>query len=211
MYTSWQTVKRLHVVLATFFCAKPLKCGTIVVSIMETAVIGGSDKASKGRLSKRNLIIAGAVLIVLVVIGLIILRFSAHKKSPAVSTAITNAERAFAKGDYDKAYSLSLAALPQARSNTDKARLYDQLAICASSGGKVTDAIKYYGFKHQVDLGSVKSDAYALGTLYDRNGQSDKALEQYKIALAYMKTLPKNMQNTNDTAALQLQITGMEK
>jgi tetratricopeptide (TPR) repeat protein len=178
---------------------------------MGTSHMSNSSEETKKKVPSKALVITGIAIVAALIGVAIFIVTRPEKPSPKVESVVSNAQKAFDKGDYSKSYDQLVAALPQAKTKADKIRLYDQIAVAASSSGKITEAIKYYEMKHRLDAGLVNQDAYFLGTLYDRNGETAKALIEYKRALAYLKQKPQSIQTTSDAEALTAIIAEMEK
>ena len=78
----------------------------------------------------------------------------------------------------------------QATTKSQKIQLYNELAAAAANVDKVDEAISYFGKKHQLDPSTARADALVLAQLYERLGDSQDALAQYKLALEYYESLP---------------------
>jgi tetratricopeptide (TPR) repeat protein len=81
-------------------------------------------------------------------------------------------------------------------------------AQAASGGGKLADAVTYYNLKHKVDPSTIDADAYVLGTIYQRLGQKDQAITQYKLAITYANS--HHNQYGSDAPAIQAAIDELE-
>lgn len=138
-------------------------------------------------LRPRALAIAGVVAIVLLLSVFAVHYARRNQKTESVQKAMKTAESAYATGDYQTAYRELKAAEKQATGDDEKFNLYNNLAAAASTTGNVGEAIHYYNLKHEVRPDTIGADAYLMATLYERSGEKEKALEQYRIALDYEK------------------------
>ncbi|HSW65918.1 MAG TPA: hypothetical protein VLI54_02165 [Bacillota bacterium] len=179
---------------------------------MDNAVVGQSSSgpSNKWWLAPRNLIIAG-LIVVLAVAGVIF--WQRHNKNneqaEQVNASLRLAQKAYDKSEYVNAYNIAKGVESQAVGKKQQAQLYQLEAQAASGSGKLSEAAKAYELKHTADPGTVKVDAYTLGTIYDRLGKKDQALAQYRIALEYAKT--KSSQYGSDAPAIQASIDALEQ
>jgi len=179
---------------------------------MDNAVVGqpNSGRSKKWWLAPRNLVIA-VIVVALVIVGVVL--WQRHGKdteqSRRVSAALAQSQKAYNKGEYINALNIAKGVESQAVGKKQQAQLYQLEAQSASGAGKLAEAAKYYESKHKVDAGSIKADALILGTIYERLGQKDKAIAQYKIAIEYAKT-QKN-QYGSDAPAIQASIDALEQ
>lgn len=155
------------------------------------AVVGQSDsnKGSRGWLNPRNLAIL--VVVLAAVVGGIVYwqnHNTRSKQTAKVNAAIAQSEAAYNKGEYVNALNLVGGMAARATSGKQKAMVYQMQAQASNSAAKYADAARYYELKHLADPSGAKYDAYTLGVLYERLGQKDKALAQYKVALEYAKS-----------------------
>ena len=131
------------------------------------------------------------------------------KQTRTVDMAIAASQAAYDKGDYLNALNLvggSVAS--KATSSGQKARVYQMQAQAANSANKLSDAAHFYELKHQADPSTTDADAYTLGAIYQRLGQKDKAIAQYKIALGYAGT--HRSQYGSDAPAIQATIDELQ-
>jgi tetratricopeptide (TPR) repeat protein len=135
---------------------------------------------------------------------------SNDKKTSNLQSAIDASDAAFQTGDYNKQLNALKGATDDAKTKKEKVDLYSNLAAAAANAGKMDEAVSYLEKKHEIDPSSVKEDAYLVGSYYESIGQNDKALQQYKIALAYKESLPKNTVNTGDIQSLKARIQSLE-
>lgn len=136
-----------------------------------------------------------AVSLLVLVFGLpivITLALTKAEKSPAVDSALKQAQADTEKGDYAGAYDRLKSTENQASTKTQKIALYNDLAAAAANAGQPQEAIEYLLKKHQLEPEAAARDAYMLAALYEEAGNEAKALEQYKIALNYYRSLPKD-------------------
>jgi tetratricopeptide (TPR) repeat protein len=176
------------------------------------AVVGQPSSHSGRRwLNPLSLGIAAAVLVVVLVIGGVVFAqwHSSHaKQAQQVEIALAESQEAYDKGEYVNALNIVRTVEKKTTSKAQKIRVYQSAAQAAASADKLQDAVHYYGLKHQADPSSVNADAYTLGSIYQRLGQKDKALAEYKIALSYAKK--NNNQYNSDAPAIQAAINELE-
>ncbi|HUC89578.1 MAG TPA: hypothetical protein VMR45_02150 [Patescibacteria group bacterium] len=178
----------------------------------EVVVQSGSNGGMKRFFNKRNLIIAGIILIIVGLgIYLVLYFVNRPKNNKTVQSALNNYSDAFSKGDYTGALAALQSATSQSMSNAQKVSLYDSMASAAASSGKLQDALNYYGQKHKLDSSTTKKDAYQMALLYQRLGNKQKAIEQYKIAIAYYKSQKNTASGSNsDLPAMEAQLQSLE-
>lgn len=176
------------------------------------AVVGqsSSPKSSRGWSNPRNLTILLVVLAAVVIGGILYWQHHSTKarQTAKVNAAIAQSSAAYNKGEYVNALNIVSNMAAQATSGKQKAMVYQMQAQAANSATKYADAARYYELKHLADPSSVKYDAYTLGVLYERLGQNDKALLQYKLALTYAKA--RHSQYGSDAPAVQAAIDNLE-
>jgi tetratricopeptide (TPR) repeat protein len=131
------------------------------------------------------------------------------QRETALDAAIKSADNAFQLGDFQKSSAELEKAVAHAKTDEEKIALYTSMAASAASAGKMSQAIEFMEQKHAIDRELVKSDAYLLGTYYERIGDTSEALEQYKIALAYQRSLPKSTTTDAKIRSLQARITSL--
>jgi tetratricopeptide (TPR) repeat protein len=131
------------------------------------------------------------------------------QQTAKVNAAISASEAAYNRRDYVNAVNILSGMAALATSGAQKAGVYQGQAQASSAQDKLTEALQYYDLKHKADASTVKADAYTVGGIYQRLGQKDKALEQYKIALAYART--QNNQYGSDVDAIQANIDELEQ
>lgn len=183
---------------------------TVVAASSSGIVVG-----SVGRLGKRKIAaVAGFAVVVVVVVGggLLVwhLVSSRPKPNPDVTAALVSSQAAYDKGSFAVAVQALDGAAAKTNYKPQKAEVYDHLAVASASDGKLREALRYYDLKHQVDSGSIRKDANAMGLLYDRLGNTQKAIDQYTIALNYMKSLPNAVQLHMEIESLQGQIDALK-
>ena len=166
---------------------------------------------SKGKKKKIVLIIV-AILVLLAIGGGAWWWFAVQNKpqTPAekVNTGLQQSQDAYSKGDYTGALIAVNDLDKQAASNSEKAQVYQAAAQAAQGAGQLDQAAQYYQQKHQADPTTTDADAYNLGVIYMQLGQNDKALEQFKIALAYAQGHPS--QYGSDAPGIQATIDQLE-
>ena len=162
------------------------------------------------RLTHKQVMIGGIVLGVLLVLGAGTFLFLKHRTSTAtskVATALDTANKAMQAGDYKTATADLKAVESQPASKAEKLQLYTMLAGSAMAQDQAGDITMYYQKKHELDPSTAQQDAFDLGTYYDRTGDKDKAIEQYKIALQYLQSQPDtNTQRNMDLSTVQARL-----
>lgn len=136
-------------------------------------------------------VVYGAVIGVLlvVIIALTLVLMGRGQQPSRVKDAYDRAASAHNAGRYQQELE-ELRRVANDVTGDDKVKLYSDLAAAASSAGEVSEAIAYYQTKHTLDPASKAADGYLLGTLYERNQEIDKALEQYQLFLTYLEAQP---------------------
>lgn len=150
--------------------------------------------------AKQRLLVVAAITAVVIVVGTTVCYgvYHARMQSTGKLTAVQSAARsAIVNGDYAKAYITLKAARQYAQTTPQKVSLLSDLAAAAASTGRVNEAIDYYSQKQQLAPKAVGQDALLVAPLYERLGQNDKALEQYRLAEQYIVAQPKS--NSRDT------------
>jgi tetratricopeptide (TPR) repeat protein len=177
------------------------------------AVIGkqSSGFAKRGWFGPRNVVLLVVAAAILCTGGGVTWTHFSNRATQVrkVDQALAKSHSYYNKAEYQNAIAVLGGMAVAAPSNKQKAEVYQAEAQAASAMGKLQDAVSYYAQKHALDKGSVQKDAYTLGTIYDRLGQKDNALTQYKIALVYAGT-QKN-QYGSDAPAIQAAIDALEK
>jgi tetratricopeptide (TPR) repeat protein len=161
-------------------------------------------------LSPLNLVIAVVVLAALVIGGVVFWQHhnAKSKESAKVDAAIADSQAAYSKADYTNALNLVGGMAEKATSSKQKAQVYQMQAQAATGAGKLAEAARFYELKHLADPSTAKADAYTLGNIYQRLGQNDRALLQYRLALEYAKG--QKSQYTSDAPAIQASIDELE-
>jgi tetratricopeptide (TPR) repeat protein len=181
---------------------------------MEAVVGQPSSNRGRGRLklNPRILAITGTVAAVIVIIGGFVgwHNWSVHKdKTAKVDMAIAQSEAAYDKGEFVNALNIVRNMDKQATSKKQKATVYQVAALAAAGANQLSEAAHFYELRHQVDPGSVQGDANTLADIYQRLGNKQKAIEQYKIALEYAKG--HKSQYSSDATAIQATIDELEQ
>ncbi|HSD56398.1 MAG TPA: hypothetical protein VLA92_04575 [Candidatus Saccharimonadales bacterium] len=176
--------------------------------------IGTDDKATAWWrwFARRSVLLPVAAILLVGLCAWVFLQVksSNDKKADNLQSAINASDAAFQTGDYNKQLDSLKSATDDAKTKEQKVSLYSNLAAAAANAGKMDEAVAYLEKKHEVDPSSTKEDAYLIGSYYESIGQNDKALEQYKIALAYKQDQPKNAVNTGDIQSLKARIESLE-
>jgi tetratricopeptide (TPR) repeat protein len=153
--------------------------------------------------------VAGLVLLAVgawVVFGII---RGGEQKDGALDTAIKASDSALQAAGYQESSDELKKAIDQAGSTEEKAAIYTNLAVTAASAGKMSEAIVYMEKKHALAPGTAKSDAYLMGTYYERAGDNAKAIKQYKMAVSYNKSLPKSSTTDAKIRSLEARIKSL--
>lgn len=130
-----------------------------------------------------------AAVVLLAGVGLFFaLRDDADNK--VVTDALTVANEKTMAGDYDQALAGLKQAESQAKDTPQKVQLLTGLAAAAANAGQLSEALEYYDQKHQLDPTAAASDGYLVGELYERLGDTQKAIEQFESYLAYITANP---------------------
>jgi tetratricopeptide (TPR) repeat protein len=140
---------------------------------------------------QRWLLLVGVVLLVLL-IAFVVYIVATDQRSQTVDAARQSARKAADDGAYTQAYRQLKAALEQPQPEEQKIDLYHDLAAAAANSNKLVEAIGYLQLKHQLAPKTAAADAQMLATLYENIGDGAKALQSYKQALTYYRSLPKN-------------------
>lgn len=160
----------------------------------------GAGRPGEGlrRFARRSVLIPLAGLAVLAVGAWVVFSIAkgGGQKETALDAAIKASDSALQAGDYQRSLDELKEATDKAGSMEEKIVLYTNLAVASASAGKMIEAIDYLEKKHALAPETAKSDAYLMGTYYERLGDSAKAIKQYRLALSYSKSLPKS--STND-------------
>ena len=183
---------------------------------MEQAVIGTGGEGKLPALRPKRTLFMWAAAALVVVIGVAALAVWHQKSKPtdadnAVTAALKASQTAYGQGAYEVALHDLDGIEQKATKQSDKLAVYDQLASIYASQGTLDQAVKYYGLKHQLNPGSAKKDANVLGSIYEQMGDKQKAIEQYQLALQYLKSLPNASERKMDIATLQGQIDSLQE
>lgn len=140
---------------------------------------------------RQNRWLVGFVLILVVMLAVVlaILLIGRGKDSPEVEGAINEAREATETGNYESAYNDLKQAENRAASSSQKAELYGELAAAAANLGNTQEAIDYFKKKHELDPDSAPADAFMLATLFHDLGDINQALDNYRQAVEYYRSL----------------------
>lgn len=179
---------------------------------MEKTEIHVSEPEKRHAWFKSHMMVVVGVLAVLAIAVAIILVTSKEDKQQKaqVETKLSKSSQAFEKGNYDQALKELEGAADQATNDKQKAQVYTEMASAAASAGQVPQAILYYKQKHEIDPASAKADAYILGTLYERIDDRAKAIEQFEIAIEYLKSQPQAPIRDADLESLELRLKDLK-
>jgi tetratricopeptide (TPR) repeat protein len=173
----------------------------------------GAGRPGEGwrRLARRSVLIPLAGFFVLAVGGWVVFSIARGdgQKEGALDAAIKASDNAFQAGDYKKSSEELKKVIGQADTKEEKIALYSSLAAAAASAGRMSEAIDYMEKKHAFVPETAKSDAYLMGTYYERTGDTAKAIKQYKIALSYNKSLPKGSATDAKIKSLEARIKSL--
>lgn len=161
--------------------------------------------------ARRSVLLPAAGLLVLV-IGVWVLYDVTRQKvtrETSLDSAIKAADSAFHAGNYGESLQELKEVGEDQLSADEKIALYTNMAASAASAGNVPEAISYMERKHAIDPASAKVDAYIVGTYYERIGDTDSAIKQYKIALAYQKSLPESTNTAAKIESLEARINSL--
>lgn len=156
------------------------------------------------------------VLIILLVLGAGLWLFFATQGNNEDSgnptqNALDTADIMTDEGNYDQALQTLKDAEKSATTNDEKIRVLNDLAAAAANAGQIEDALSYYQQKHQLDPDSSQSDGYLVGELYERLGQTQQAIESYKVYLAYLKGLLTDEFSEARIASMTARIQALEE
>ena len=153
------------------------------------AVVGQPDSNSgRGWLTPlRMYILGGVIAVVLLAVGVVL--WQQHnqrvREAQKVDAVIAQAEDAYDKGEYVNALNIVRQVLGKTVTHEQEVHTYQMAAQSANAAGRLKDAAKYFELKHAADPDSEAADSYALGIVYQRLKQKDKALAQFEIAIKY--------------------------
>lgn len=129
--------------------------------------------------------------------------------STKVRQAIDQASKSMERGDYRTAKSKLKAVEDVGARKSDRVQIYSVLASIAMAENQVGEVISNLEKKHALDPGSAKKDALNLATYYHRIGEREKAMRQYKIAIAYLETQPEGIQRNMDLSAAKVRLEAL--
>lgn len=129
----------------------------------------------------------------------------------AVNQALTLAEEKTIAGDYAQALDALEQAKSQAKDAGQKIQLLNSLAAAAANAGKLSEALNYYEQKHQLDPASTAADGYLVGELYERLGETQKAIEQFERYLEHVKANPPEETGQAMIESIEIRIQQMKE
>lgn len=162
--------------------------------------------------AKRTSWVVIAAIVLVVVVGYVAFRMITHTdtKAAVYKRAVSGADDAFSAGDYDSAINKLQTATSSASSKQDKIDLYSKLAAAAGSNGDVQKAIDYLNKKHVLAPNTASADSEELAGYYERLGNTAKAIELYKQAIAYLDSQPNTNPARRDSKSLQAHVQELE-
>jgi cytochrome c-type biogenesis protein CcmH/NrfG len=165
--------------------------------------------------SRKQVVLSGAIVLLLAAIAGSVFLFTRHRTSTAddkVATAIKSANQSMDNADYKSATATLKAVENLPASKQDKVAIYSMLGSSAMVQNLTGDVNTYYQKKHDLDPTTAKADALNLATYYQRTGETQKAIDQYRIAIAYLQSQPDNITRSTDldTANARLQELGVQ-
>jgi tetratricopeptide (TPR) repeat protein len=172
---------------------------------------GGSEPWWR-RLTKRWVIIPFFALI-FIGVGVWVflsLKSTSEDKGTTIENIVKASDAAIQSGDYQKSLDQLRSATEDAKSKEEKIILYSNLAAASASAGNMPDALRYLEEKHKIAPETRDQDAYLLGTYYERSGDTDKALEYYKMALRYRESQEPTEGQGNGVESLKDRIRQLE-
>lgn len=179
-----------------------------------TVHIGTDDRATAWWrwFTRRVVLVPLAALILVGICAWVFLQAknSSDKKQQQLNTVIKDSDAAFQSGDYNQSLKSLKQAADQTKSDSDKAKLYNQLAAASANTGNFTEAVDYMNKKHDIDPNSIGEDAYILGNYYETLGDTKNAIKQYKLSIDYEKSQPKNQRSDANIQSLNVRIQSLE-
>lgn len=142
--------------------------------------------------SKRLLLITVIVFVVIVILA--IAGFLEHRSNQThnFNAALNTANTEATNGHFNQALAKLQSVGGEAHTNQQKVQLYSAFAAYTASDNQLQTALHYYSLKHQLDPGSVGPDAYQMASIYFQLKQYGQAINQFEIAINYVKTQKHN-------------------
>jgi tetratricopeptide (TPR) repeat protein len=171
-----------------------------------------------GKILRRSVLIPIITLLVLVIGTTVFLKvrsdtLAANREKQAVlQSAFKIAEAAKTDNGYQLAYDALVAAEGSARTKAEKISYYTYLYLAAQNTSRLSESLKYREQIHKLDADKIGPDALLMAQDYEKLGDKEKALEQYKIALAYLRPkADKGEVYLDYIGQIELKITELEK
>jgi tetratricopeptide (TPR) repeat protein len=166
---------------------------------MDESNVFVSAAQKRWRPSKRSLLVASVILVVIVLgggTGLYLIHRSDEAKAfnSALSVASENTN------NYAQKVSRLQSVIGDAHTKQQKIELYGQLALAASNAGDTKLAEHYYEVRHELDPSTIGPDAAILASMYQFSGQRQQAIAQYNLSIQYLKTQQSQQKNPREAA-----------
>lgn len=162
-------------------------------------------------LTKPWLWIGVGVLVVTVGVALVFLLRGNKTEEGTLNKALKSADQLTGVGNYDQALATLQQAQKDAQGTDQQLWLLSNLAAAAANAGKVSEALGYYAQKHQLNPGTTAADGMLVGELYERLGETQKAIEQYETYLGYITANPTEEDAQARTDSLTARITQLKE
>lgn len=159
---------------------------------------------------RRPVFLTAVVLAVGLPVAIILGLVARDKTTPIVDKTLEQAFVETSEGEYVDAYNTLKSVENQAVTKSQKLALYSELAAAAANVDKIQEAVDYLKLKHELDPSNAPADAQMMAQLYERLGQQQDALAQYKLALEYYQSLPDSDDNKATVTGLKAVIEALE-
>lgn len=121
-------------------------------------------------------------------------RFETDKVQQAAQKAVTadvvTAQNEIRNGNFKDSINEDQSALSTAKTDTQKAAVYGNMALAASDAGNYSQAITYFTDEHTLDSATTGQDAMFMAQDYAYLKDNTDAIKYYNAALAYYKANP---------------------
>jgi hypothetical protein len=148
--------------------------------------------AQRRHASKRLLLVAAIVFVVIVILG--VAGFLEHRshQTQNFNAALNTANNEATNGHFSQALAKLQSVEGEAHTKQQKIQLYSLFAAYTASDNQLQTALHYYSLKHQLDSSSVGPDAYQMASIYYQLKQYGQAINQFEIAINYLKVQKHN-------------------
>lgn len=167
------------------------------------------------RPSRRQVLwgVTALALILLLVVGYVLVATKMRYDDAAskIQKAIEQSNSSIENGDYRTARAKMKDVENLDARKGDKLKVYSMLASIAMAQDQTGDVIAYFEKKHQLDPSTAKADALDLASFYQRTGDNQKAIEQYRIAIEYLESQPSNLQRNMDLGAAKARLEELQQ